>query len=77
MNTQYFLTEAENARIEYVIALDSAKLYAGSKSLKSLKKDAEFIRLTNKVASAKKLWYDFNTAALIQAKQEQIQSILN
>lgn len=51
--------------------------FMGSKRLRSLKKDSEFIRLTNKVKAAKKLWHDYNAAVLIQAKSEKVQSILN
>lgn len=72
MNTQYFLTEAENARLEFVAARNAALDYAGCRSVKSLKKDPELTKLTNKMVAAKKLWYDYNTAALIQAKQSLI-----
>lgn len=65
MTTQEILTEAETARIEYVNAKNAALEYAGCKSLKSLKKDPKFIELTNDILMAKKLWYDYNTAALI------------
>lgn len=77
MKTQNFLTEAENARLEYVAIMDEAKAYAGTKPLKALKKDSTFIKLTSKIAAAKKLWYDYNTAAIIQARQEKTLSILN
>lgn len=74
---KHFITEAENARLDFVSAQNEAKAYAGCKPLKTLKKDPEFIRLTNKIFAAKKLWYDYNTAILIQAKEEKKQSILN
>lgn len=74
---KHFITEAENARLDFVNAQNEAKAYEGCNPLKSLKKDPEFIRLTNKIIAAKKLWYDYNTATLIQAKEENKKSILN
>lgn len=75
--TQDFLNAAEEARLEFVQANKAALDYAGCKPSKQLKKDAEFLKLASKMVNAKKLWYDLNAAALIQARTEKAQSILN
>ncbi len=72
METTYFLQDANNAKNEFVLARKELLDYMGSRRLKSLKKDDKFIRLTNKVKAAKKLWYDYNAAVLISYKSERV-----
>lgn len=72
-----YIAEAENARQEFINAQNEAKDYAGSKPLRILKKDVEFIKFTRKIIVAKKLWYDYNAAAIIQAREEKVKAILN
>jgi hypothetical protein len=70
METQYFLNEAEAAMNEFVKAQQEAKdfVLAFKGSVKQIKKDAAFIKLSSRLIKAKQLWYDYNTAALIAAR---------
>ena len=51
--------------------------YMGCKSLKSLKKDSQFIAMTNEIKEFMAMRNDFIQGAINDAKIEKLQSLLN
>lgn len=74
----YTFTQYANETTILIEELKSDLLkHMGSKSLKSLKKDAQFIAMTNEIKEFTVMRNDLIAGAIDEAKIEKLQSLLN
>lgn len=66
----HFIREADKARLDFLKTKDELSKYMGSNPMSKFKNEPAFKKLKDKLIAQKKLWYDYNHAALLQGQDD-------